>query len=228
MESDAKYLLESPNEPGRMLNLKYPGLDFHRGRHRDALPAVASSYYLRFTKTGDPEVLLEFHREHPIEFECSGWVLIAFGRILTGMPRPREGQERARILFLRYWKQIKRPKSAFPTLPQMFVLAIAYEEHKCFSTPQHKQHFRRAVLWLAKQSGSNDTSAAFKRDTGEACSCISQIDFSELRDSVASIRRMDEDADRPVIAHVLQEYVGRICGISSRTLRSWQKRFNLT
>jgi hypothetical protein len=108
------YLLESPNEPGRMLNLKYPGLDFHRGRHRDALPAVATSYYLRFTQTGDPEVLLEFLREHPIEFECSGWVLIAFGRILTGMPRPREGEERARILFLDIGNKSNARKVLFP------------------------------------------------------------------------------------------------------------------
>jgi hypothetical protein len=214
--------LESPSD--RIFNLKHPGLDFRGGLHRNALPAIAASYYLRFYKTSDPGVLLEFMREHPNEFECSGWVLSAFGRILTGMPGPGEGEEQARILFRDYWKQIKRPKGTL-SAPQLFVLAVAGQERQRFSSAQHRIHFRQAARWIGKRSGSDTSLAAFQNDHTNLCPCVREIDFSALKTAVDTAGSWS--CTRPAIANVLQEYVGFVCGISSRTLRSWNSRGRL-
>jgi hypothetical protein len=210
--------LESPSD--RIFNLKYPGLNFRGGLRRDALPAIAASYYLRFCKTGAPGVLLEFIREHPIEFELSGWVLAAFGRILIGMPRPSEGEEQARILFRDYWKEIKRPKRTL-SAPQLFVLAVASQERQRFSTAQHRIHFRHAAMWMGKQSGSDSDAsfASFQNGHKNLCPCVGEIDFFALKTAVD--RAGSWSYTRPAIANVLQEYIGIVCGIPSRTLRSW-------
>jgi hypothetical protein len=211
--------LESPSD--RIFNLKYPGLDFRGGLRQGALAAIAASYYLRFCKTGDPGILIEFIREHPIEFECSGWVLSASGRILLGMPRPRVGEERARILFRDYWKQIKHPKGTLSD-PQLFVLAVASEETKRFSTERHRTHFKQAAMWADDQNDSKATFAAFRKDHHPTpCPCVAEINFRALKSAIDITARW---SSRPAIANVLQEYVGVVCGIRSRTLRSWRSR----
>src|SRR5581483_10911468 len=76
--------LESPFDPVRVWNEKYPGLDFHRGPHKNADPAISAKYYVRFCETGSEEVLFDFMDAHRLEFECSGWAVKALGRRLLG------------------------------------------------------------------------------------------------------------------------------------------------
>src|SRR5581483_3153092 len=108
--------LESPFDPVRVWNEKYPGLDFHRGPHKNADPAISAKYYVRFCETGSEEVLFDFMDAHRLEFECSGWAVKALGRRLLGQEGRTPHQPGA--LFRKCWKYLKR-QAGPPTVPQV-------------------------------------------------------------------------------------------------------------
>lgn len=219
--------LESPYDPSRIYNSKYPGLEFHRGAYMNANPAISAAYYSKFLEGFSEDLLFNFMDTHPVEFQCSGWVLSVLGGKLLGWPRPgTNGEKKAYKLFRKYWKRIEHPEINALSLPKIFVLAIASQEESEIAGGKHRKHFERAVRWIARSSDSRETLGPFMHDLGRACSCYSLIEFSELKKAVRYIQRV-EDLDIPFTAHVLQEYVGRVCGVPSRTLRSWRKPFNL-
>lgn len=217
--------LESPYDPARIYNCRYPGLEFHRGPHRNAAPAISSAYYLRFrdadydAEADRDKLLFEFMDAHPIEFQCSGWVFSVLGGKLLGPPRPSANEEEARNLFRKYWTRIKRPKDVAPTMPQRFIKKIADLERARFSG-KHRACFKRVVTWLWRRNDPSVTFVAFKRE--RRCACIDEHDFAELAKLVPEIV-LRTNSRRPTIptSHLAQEYVGHVCGVPDRTLRSW-------
>lgn len=215
--------LESPYDPARSYNEMYPGLEFHRRRHKNADPVISWAYYLWFHESNSEEdVLFKFMDAHPVEFECSGWVVSVLARKLLGPPHCNASENEARNLLREYWKRRKHPKDAVPTLPQRFVTEIAYQETKRLSTPAHWIHFRQAALWVAKQSESDSTLAAFQKGHTNACACIAEIDFPALKTATDTVRRWF--VGEAQVANVLQEYVGILCGMPSRTIGLWRSK----
>lgn len=82
------------------------------------------------------EQLLNFFRDHPFTFHCSGWVATALGRIILE-------DESAAIRFVRpYWSQIRRPA---PTSTMVAFKALA-----AVGEGEHRQHWIAAANWMRR------------------------------------------------------------------------------
>jgi hypothetical protein len=77
--------------------------------------------------------LLKFFKDHPVTFQCSGWVATAMGQIILE-------DESAALKFLKpYWKQIRRPlpKSTMSAYEALFLVQ-----------GEHRKHWMAATNWM--------------------------------------------------------------------------------
>jgi hypothetical protein len=217
-------------------NVQNPGLNLHRLSEGfplkkffgDPNPAICLQYWKRFRETEDPDVLIEFMNKHPIEFDCSGWVLTAFGYLLLGMPNRAKCETRARDLFATYWRLIKHPRLS---MGQILAIVRSHLETEKFSeSSPHRKHFQIAAHWLSKRlvNGGDDEFAAFCQSHPNRCNCVGDADFSSIRTAVRKVAGWTEDGTRIAVAHVFQEYAGIKTGVPSRTLRTLRKKVKLS
>jgi hypothetical protein len=231
-DSLVSQIMSQPLDILHVYNVKNPGLNLHRLSDGyplkeffgDPNPAICLQYWKRFRETEDPDVLIEFMNKHPLEFDCSGWVLTAFGYLLLGMPNRARCETRARDLFATYWRLIRHPRLS---VSQIWALVKSHSVNEKFSgSSPHRTHFQMAARWLGKRlvNGGDDKFTTFCQSHPNRCNCIGEADFSSIRTAVRKVVGWTKDGTRIPVAHVFQEYAGITSGVPGRTLRELRKK----
>jgi len=188
-------------------------------------PTIGLEYYRRFmaaseSRNDDPaNVLLEFLRKYPLEFDCSGWVLYAFGYLVLGYPRPRDCESRAKRVFFHYWRATKSPKPA-KRVQQLLRMSKA---SKILASP-HVAHCRRLLRWMDKAAERGIPGSKwfdeYVRSHPNMCSCLSELNFRALRKAYVRIARRYGDSPPP--SAVVLEAVAAAHHVSSRALAGFR------
>jgi len=219
--------------PLERMNRRYPNIKLHslpetfpsRDFFGEPDVDVCLQYYQRFmaasTSEGDEPVsiLLEFLKEHPIEFGCSGWTWYAVGYIVLGYPIPGHCERRARKLFSGYWRDTKSPKHQKSVL-QSFRMFKACQK---LDSP-HGAHWRGAIKWMAKAAERElpvtkwfDEYAVSRP---KRCACLNENSFQLLRKAYVKIARRYEESPPP--STVVLEAVAAGHRVSSRALAEFR------
>ena len=180
---------------------------------------VCLRYYRRFLvaiESDDDEVvsvLLEFLKKHPIEFDCSGWVVPAFGYVVLGYPRLRTCQERARKLFSAYWRHVKSPLAEKQTKG-----SLQMHRGTQFIDSRHKHHWTAVVRWIRKMQDRDLPASSWFAKYADShplrCVCVDKDNFQLIRKAYAKIAKRSVDSS-PAPSVVILEAVASKCGVSS-------------
>jgi len=219
--------------PLKRMNRQYPNMKLHLPPETSPVHDwfaepnvdVCLQYYLRFTAASESQgdepvsILLEFLKEHPIEFQCSGWTWYAVGYIILGYPIPRQCERRARKLFSHYWRETTSPKH-WKQVRQSFQMFKASQE---LDSP-HVAHWRHAAGWIrrADERGLAGTRwfAAYAKTHPDKCTCLTERWFEVLKKGFAKAVRRSEDYPPP--SAVVLEAVATEYGVSSRALAEFR------
>jgi hypothetical protein len=223
---------EAKLTPLERMNRRYPNMKLHSLPEtfplRDLLGEpdvdVCLQYYQRFIAASESEgdepvsILLEFLKEHPIEFGCSGWILYAVGYIVLGYPIPGHCERRARKLFSSYWRDTKSPKHQ-KSVNQNFQM---FKACRNLDSP-HAAHLRGVVKWMDKAADRLPGTKWFDEYAAsrpKRCACLNEHNFQLLRKAYVKIARRYEESPPP--STVLLEAVAAGHRVSSRALAEFR------
>jgi hypothetical protein len=219
--------------PLERMNRRYPNMKLHSLPEmfplRDLLGEpdvdVCLQYYQRFMAASESEgdepvsILLEFLKEHPIEFGCSGWTWYAVGYIVLGYPTPGHCERRARKLFSSYWRDTNSPKHK----------KLVQQSYRMFKACQklnspHGAHLRAVVKWMdrAADRGLPGTTwfDEYTASRPNRCDCLNECNFQLLRKAYVKIARRYEES--PAASTVVLEAVAAEHQVSSRALAEFR------